>query len=183
MAQGVRQVLGDARDLPFPDRTFDAVVAVDLLEHIDRLDRPKVLTELCRVSGRLVVVACPMGTPALKADYDLAKSYAGASRIPPGWLPEHLANGLPEREDVTGVLGTFGAVRIIGNENARWHSWMMRATSRSAGFHAERLAARILAPTLLPGHGGAWSTSLLTLLRGLDRGPTYRTVVVAERTA
>ena len=28
------QVIGDVRELPFPDRAFDAVVAIDLLEHL-----------------------------------------------------------------------------------------------------------------------------------------------------
>src|SRR5262245_21678964 len=33
-ARSERAVLGDVRQLPFEDRTFDVVVAIDLLEHV-----------------------------------------------------------------------------------------------------------------------------------------------------
>src|SRR5262245_6353103 len=55
------RILGDVRFLPFPDRTFDAVVAVDLLEHVAQADRAPAIAELCRVASRRAVMACPDG--------------------------------------------------------------------------------------------------------------------------
>lgn len=50
--------VGNAEDgLPFPDRTFDAVVALDLLEHTDNIWF--VFDELLRVASRQVVVLLP----------------------------------------------------------------------------------------------------------------------------
>jgi hypothetical protein len=181
--QGVSRVVGDARALPFHDASFQVTVAVDLLEHLDAADREAALTELCRVSRRLVLVACPMGRPALQADQQLTRAYVKRSRPQPGWLPEHLANGLPEEDDVVALLSGYGRAVVVGNENVHWHSAMMRATARAPGFHAERLLARILAPMLESPSPRGWSAGCLKLMRGLDRAPTYRTLVAVDRTA
>jgi 2-polyprenyl-3-methyl-5-hydroxy-6-metoxy-1,4-benzoquinol methylase len=53
----VRFTLGDAHQLDFPDRDFDAVVAFRLLMHTPRWQR--CLAEMCRVSDRLVIIDYP----------------------------------------------------------------------------------------------------------------------------
>jgi hypothetical protein len=45
------------RGLPLPDASFDTVVALDVLEHTDRLHRA--FDELCRVSRRWVLLTLP----------------------------------------------------------------------------------------------------------------------------
>jgi len=49
MAKG-RLSKGDARKIPFPDKSFDTVVAFDLLEHLYLDDIPAVLKEIVRVT-------------------------------------------------------------------------------------------------------------------------------------
>lgn len=44
--EGIDYLTADARELPFPDDTFDAVVACAVLHH---LDRPRALAEAARV--------------------------------------------------------------------------------------------------------------------------------------
>jgi SAM-dependent methyltransferase len=54
---GISTILGDVRDLPFPDDSFDVVVAAWMLYHVSPLDQA--LAELARVlrpGGRLVAV-------------------------------------------------------------------------------------------------------------------------------
>jgi SAM-dependent methyltransferase len=56
-ALGVETILGDVRNLPFSDGSFDAVVAAWMLYHVSPLDQG--LSELARVlrpSGRLVAI-------------------------------------------------------------------------------------------------------------------------------
>jgi ubiquinone/menaquinone biosynthesis C-methylase UbiE len=53
----VRFKLGDAHQLDFPDRDFDAVVAFRLLMHTPQWQR--CLAEMCRVSARLVIIDYP----------------------------------------------------------------------------------------------------------------------------
>jgi SAM-dependent methyltransferase len=54
-ARGVRAIVGDVQQLPFDDESFDAVVAVWMLYHVENLDRG--LAEIARVlspAGSLV---------------------------------------------------------------------------------------------------------------------------------
>ena len=53
----VRFFVGDILALPFPDRSFDAVVSVRLLPHCERW--PALVAELCRVARRAVIVDYP----------------------------------------------------------------------------------------------------------------------------
>jgi SAM-dependent methyltransferase len=50
-------VRGDAADLPFEDRSFDVVLCAETLEHTP--DPEKVVSELCRVTARHLVVTVP----------------------------------------------------------------------------------------------------------------------------
>jgi 2-polyprenyl-3-methyl-5-hydroxy-6-metoxy-1,4-benzoquinol methylase len=50
-------VLGDATAMPFEDRAFDGVTALEVLEHIP--DAGRALAECCRVARRFVIVSCP----------------------------------------------------------------------------------------------------------------------------
>jgi hypothetical protein len=170
---GVHRVVGDARRLPFDDRAFDVAVAVDLLEHIAPHDRPAVLDELCRVSRRRVVVACPAGGPALEADRRLADFYRRRKRTLPGWLEEHLANGFPEPLELAAGLARHGAVLLVGNESTSAHGRVMRAQALP-GLHQ---AARALAWALTRGGARIRGSRLL---RGGDRAPTYRTIAVVD---
>lgn len=57
---GAREVTGthgDAGRLPFPDRTFDLVLAIEVLEHVP--DPPAALREIARVTRSSVVVSVP----------------------------------------------------------------------------------------------------------------------------
>jgi hypothetical protein len=46
--------LADARDLPYPDRSFDLVTCMDLMEHIYEEDLPEVVSEAQRVSSKWI---------------------------------------------------------------------------------------------------------------------------------
>lgn len=52
-------VVGDVRQLPFPNQSFDAVVAFEVLEHIPFEDFERALGELARVSRRFVLISLP----------------------------------------------------------------------------------------------------------------------------
>jgi SAM-dependent methyltransferase len=54
---GVENVKGDARDLQFPDRSFDVVVAAEVLEHVPGVE--KAASEIARVARQRVVIGVP----------------------------------------------------------------------------------------------------------------------------
>jgi SAM-dependent methyltransferase len=54
-------VLGNALKLPFKDRSFDCVVATEIIEHIDKESGRLLLVELERVACRAVILTTPNG--------------------------------------------------------------------------------------------------------------------------
>lgn len=51
--------VGDIRSLPFPDGSFDAVCAFEVLEHIPLNEAGTALHEMCRVSSSTVLISVP----------------------------------------------------------------------------------------------------------------------------
>ena len=172
-----RAVVGDVRDLPFGDRSFDVTVAVDLLEHVPPADRGVALREIARVTRRRVVVACPSGAAALAADRALAAELA----VPPGWLAEHLENGFPEVEEVVAELARHGAVRVIANEHTTSHTRLVRAELSPLLFVPTRALAWLAGLALRRGPRARGAAGrMLRIVRGRDRAPCYRTIYVLD---
>jgi SAM-dependent methyltransferase len=174
------RVTGDARSLPFPDASFDAVVCLDVIEHIPPADRPRVLDELRRVCAGRLLVACPTGAPALEADRLLEHYYRGRAADAPGWLAEHLSHGLPESEELAAAGRSTDHVELLGLESIRAHLIVSRMESRLATAAALGALARLLAPALAAGRARDPRRWILRALRGRDRQPTYRTLVVVD---
>jgi SAM-dependent methyltransferase len=179
--QAGKRVTADARALPFPDATFDVVVALDLLEHVPASDRELVLRELARTARLRLIVGCPTGESALNVDRRLARmlerrgeSYAGS------WLEEHLEHGFPESSELAALLGEYGRVRLVANENVRAHELLMRAEMTRRPRRLTDAVDRLLEPMLM-NRGGAWRAPLVAMLRGFDRGVPYRTIAVVDR--
>jgi SAM-dependent methyltransferase len=176
-----RRVVGDVRDLPFEDDTFDVVLALDVLEHIAPDQRAAAIDQLVRTARRRVVVACPTGAAAFAADGRLAGSLRARGMHPPDWLAEHEAHGFPEQEELRNWLAGRGQLRLLGNENVRWHEFVFRFEARRPGFHLSRTTARLLAAGL--GSRGLMRTlsrSAVRALQGPDRPPSYRTIAVLD---
>ncbi len=92
-------VTGSVFDLPFADRSHDAVVCTDVMEHLPPDRRAEALTELLRVSSRAVWVSFPCGADAAAADGRLAQVARGVGREEPGWLLDHMEHGLPTLDE------------------------------------------------------------------------------------
>ncbi|WP_025273255.1 class I SAM-dependent methyltransferase [Haloglycomyces albus] len=95
---GITATVGDARDLPFADNSFDVVLLLGPLYHLlDRSDRVRALAEAGRVARSTVVIATinrtaswtdslrrrgPSSEPLMTTDEDLALIETGALDIP-----------------------------------------------------------------------------------------------------
>ena len=144
--------------LPFSDRSFDAVVAVDVLEHVPPDLRGRLIAEATRVARERVFLACPCdGSARAEARHRRVLEALQGTANP--WLVEHLERSLPREEDILRAVPPAWSVERIPNLNlAVW--W----TSRIAVDVAHR------------------PLRVLGRLDGLlDFGRTYRTVFVLER--
>jgi SAM-dependent methyltransferase len=135
---GTVRLAGDGTRLPFPDRSFAAVVSSDVLEHVAPARRPEFLSELSRVAQEVVIVAAPFDTPGVAGAEELVRRFVLlASGDHQAQLEEHRDNGLPGLEESIALLvGQSLHVATSGNGNLHdWIAMMMlkhQITSRPA---------------------------------------------------
>jgi len=102
--KNVYPVVGDARNLPFDDNSFEYVVSSDMLEHISKEDREKVVSEMIRVAKKFVLFGFPSGEKSHEYEkkiFNLGKRIFGREHK---WLKEHVENGIPNDFEVSKYL-------------------------------------------------------------------------------
>lgn len=115
-------VCGSALSLPFADRAFDDVLCVDTLEHLAGRERGRAILELVRVARRRVIISGPAGAFAEWGDGAYADHLYQRRRPLPGWLEEHLRQGIPSLGDLLELLVACGRQFTIHvNEGAMQH--------------------------------------------------------------
>ncbi len=164
-------VEGTVLRLPFRDRSWDAVVCVDVLEHLSISDRELALAELIRVTGKLLIIAYPFGPRARDADLEFAAAYSSCGKTPPTWLTEHLQNPYPEHDLLARLRYAAGAKGLT-------------LETRFNESLALQRSHRFLARTFLPGYV-LWSLlcglALPLLARRLSPDRAYRCISIVWR--
>ena len=161
----VRVVRASGTSLPFRDRGFDAVLSVDVLEHVPPADRPVFLRECLRVAARPFILIFPSGDAAEEHDRELCAYGEASSTGPDDMLREHLANGLPAAEEVARLLHAPGReMEIVRGKsmNLRVRRWVMRRWMGPGFWNLAFYRAGVL---------------LIPFRRRLDAGPCYRAVL------
>lgn len=129
----LKQVKGEAANLPFPDNSFDFAISVDVLEHLPPEKRAKAIAEVLRCAKVEVFMAVPCGKGAMEQDKELNSLYQQIFGQPFPFLKEHLAFGLPEKEWLSDTikkeaekLGKKTEIRAEGNINLGLRDFLMR---------------------------------------------------------
>lgn len=164
----MRAVVCSGAQLPFRDRTFDAVVVSDVMEHVPPVLRKTIIDESLRVSRRIVVFGYPCGQAASKLDRKLYRDYQSKKLAPPVWLEEHMLHPFPDDSLFTDVPDGWTR-RVIPDESLNFHYWMMRTEMFRSWNYAFRLALR-MAPRLVE-----------KALQLVNREPSYRKLFVLTR--
>lgn len=164
----MRPVVAAASELPFPDSSFDVVIASDVLEHIAPNSRLRVLREALRVARRLVLVGFPCGPIAYALDQRLFARYQELGRPVPPWLEEHMQYPFPD-ERIFEDLGGQWTVQSICNDNLYFHEWLLRRMMRFRWMVLFRLIERV--PRRL----------IEFVLRLADHGQCYRRIFAVTR--
>lgn len=162
-------VLASATCLPFDDKSFDAVVASDVLEHVPPDQRLFVIREALRVVRKIAIFGFPSGRAASEYDLKLAESYDRTRRDRPVWLEEHMRYQPFPTKDLFDELDHQWTVTSFDNENVSFHNWVMRQEMHRLGYYGFMILLAVL-PRLME-----------YLLRRADREPYYRKIVVIQR--
>lgn len=120
---GDLDVRGDEIHLPFPDRAFDVVVAIDALDRTPARRRPALLRELGRVAGDAALVFAPFAAPRVdEAESILAAFFQRRLGLEAPRLELHRRLGLPDRARTQRRLERqVGPVVAVPNGNLdRW---------------------------------------------------------------
>ena len=163
--RSMRPVICSAINLPFPDRSFEAVVASDVLEHVSTRDRQATVREALRVTRKVAVFGFPSGPLAYAQDREFLEYHRRLRRVPPDWLVEHMQHPFP----TAGVFSDFQdewRIECFGNESLRFHDWVNRREISPVWARLLGLPVK-LAPRLVE-----------RVLQTFDREPFYRKIFV-----
>ncbi len=128
-------ICGDARRLPFPERSVDIVHSAAFLHHLSVDDARDVLGEMCRVSRRIVLVN------------DLVRSWIAAGSI---WVLARLFSGnrLIRHDGPLSVLKAFDPAELVriaraAGPSAAGFRWRL---SRTFPYRMTLIGARVADP-------------------------------------
>jgi GT2 family glycosyltransferase len=163
------------KPLPFADESLDAVVALEVLEHLPPARRRDFIADCLRVARRGTVFTCPNGTPEVAVAESLANAvYRQRHGRPHPFLGEHEAFGLPREEDVLAVLQELDCPHAVF-DNAPLALWLPEMLLAEAV--KEKQAAAAVQTALL-----ARSGRLLRGQLGQAASAPYRKVYVCAKT-
>lgn len=122
-------VVADATALPFPEQGFDAVVSLDVLEHIPAPLRAKAAAEMARVASRAVIVGFPPDQPWVRdAEVDANGRWHELFGEDYVWLQEHKEFGPVDTAEIVAAFEGAGmTVLRFGQGNATLWSSLMGA--------------------------------------------------------
>ncbi len=113
--------VASAYRMPFPDNAFDAVISMDMLEHIPANHYNEVIAEIVRLSKRIVILGFPSGTRAAEMEKKINAIHMKMFNVAHFWLGEHIANGLPDagiiESEFRKALPDNSCMKVINNVN------------------------------------------------------------------
>jgi len=113
----LKKVKGTATDIPFKNSSFDIVINVDTLEHLNKKERYEAVKEMSRVSKDKIIIAVPCGKKSEILDRyvrDLTKNNFGKIDF---YIEEHIQNGLPNSGELKGIYKKckLKLIKVVNN--------------------------------------------------------------------
>ncbi|TDY25468.1 methyltransferase family protein [Paraburkholderia sp. BL6665CI2N2] len=118
-------VLDPGAPLPFPDQSFDVVMALEVLEHVPSDHRAALIAECRRVARQGVILCCPVADyGAADAEKVLNETVRQLADKDEAFLLEHALLGLPTLAEVNETLHDEGW-NVASIPNAPLDHWLL----------------------------------------------------------
>jgi hypothetical protein len=129
--------LQPGQPLPFGDRSYQAVIAMDVLEHVRPAERALFVRECIRVSRDVCILAVPTAEQAVEEAearvYAVHRSRLGAH----DYFEEHLSYGLPRAGEIERWIAAEGAA-LLTLPNVPLLAWETFSCLDFIGYSDER---------------------------------------------
>lgn len=165
----VDRIEASSINLPFKSNSFDTVICVDMLEHLNSKKRKIAISEMIRIAKQKIIIAVPCGKKAYSQDLILDKQYKKKFGRRYQFLVEQINYGLPVADDITETiklaannLNKIVVIKVVGNENLSLRYFLMKGWI-SRNFLLDLFFRRLL---LLA----------LPVMRKMNKEPTYRKI-------
>ncbi len=116
-------VQGDATKMDFADNSFDAVVSMDVLEHVGDDRKPNFIQECYRVAKDLVVIAAPFESAEVTEAETIANDFFRGQHLRDHpWLIEHFEQNKPTTALMEREIKKLGCsfIRFESNNLSYW---------------------------------------------------------------
>lgn len=169
----VNQIKGDARNLPFRKNSYDVVISVDVLEHLNPDVRSASVREMLKVAKKLLVIVVPTGEASEKQDRALYVLWQKVKRGNNQFLAEHAKFGLPSNDQI--LVSLDKSLRLLGKK-AKIKSYpILNLTIRKFLMRTWITKSKLIYYLYLKGF-----MLLVPALKYVNFGNCYRTVFVIE---
>jgi GT2 family glycosyltransferase/SAM-dependent methyltransferase len=156
--------------LPFESNSFDAVVSLEVLEHIAPRERLTFLADCLRIARHGAIFTCPNGVPqVVEAERWASHAYRDRHGTAHPYLAEHAEFGLPTEAEIREHLARLECSHAVF-ENAPLDDWL--AMMVMSEISSERGAPEAVVAQL--------RKALATLPAG--NRPAYRKIYVCAKT-
>ena len=160
----LKRIKGFANSLPFKNKTFDATICADTLEHIKKKYRKKVITELIRVTKKKIFITIPVGSFSEKEDIRLYKHLLKTKKWDDPYLKEHIAIGLPKEKDIMLAIPSNFSVKIKNLTNIYLRRIILKAQ------FSNQFIGRFISSVIF--------VLLLPIFLNINKEPTYRKLYI-----
>jgi|GEM_PF-3109519 len=171
-------VVGSATELPFEDGSYDAVLCLEMMEHLPNDLRAPAVREMLRVTkpGGRMVITFPADETATRLDIRLNNAYRKKKGIDHPWAVEHIEHGVPKTEEIRALVQEQLAPG--DTLEVRKHSWAPTWLFQQMVFSVDRGYPFTRAIGL---HTTPTAKLLFRILRYCNFGDCYRSIVVVSK--
>lgn len=163
----LKQVKGPAYNMPFSKKSFDAVICVDVLEHIVPKKRNKVIRELLRVAKKKIFIVCPCDKDSEKEDQIIQSYVIKTFGLGDPFLREHIKFGLPTINTIKAFIPLKYKLQTKNLTNTYLHRILLKKQFTNSRIN--RFISSIIFVLLIP------------LFLFINHRPTYRTLFIITK--